>query len=185
MTSTSTKWLSAPLLLIIVTCAVYAVTGSFELLDSWDDWRYVTTNETVNGFTIFHLKQAFSDYYLGNYAPLHILSYMIDHVLWGLHPGGYHLENVLFHLANGLLFYTLLRRLALSEWQACAAAWIFLLHPVQVESVAWVSQRKSLLAMFFFLIALLSYQAYSEQQANRIRCYLLSVASLSAALFSK
>jgi len=183
--SARVKSLSAPLLLIIATIAVYAVSGTFELLATWDDWRYVTTNETINGFTLSHLKQAFSDYYLGNYAPLHILSYMIDHVLWGLSPAGFHLENVLIHLANGLLFYMLLRRLSLGEWQACAAAWIFLLHPAQVETVAWVSQRKSLLALFFFLTALLGYQAYAEQQANRTRCYLLSVVSLTAALLSK
>lgn len=185
MDPSTEKLFSPPLLLIIATISVYAVTGTFDLLASWDDWRYLTTNETIDGFTIAHIKQAFSKYYIGNYAPLHILSYMIDHTLWGLHPAGYHLENVLLHLANGLLFYTLLRRLSLSEWQACAAAWIFLLHPVQVETVAWVSQRKSLLAMFFLLIALLSYHAYSEQQANRTRCYLLSVVSITAALFSK
>lgn len=185
MTSVREKGLTAPLLLIIATIAVFAVTGTFELHFSWDDRLYVISNETIKGFTISHIKQAFSNYYVGNYAPLNILSFMIDHALWGLHPTGYHLENALFHLANGLLFYTLLRRLSLSEWQACSAAWIFLLHPVQVETVAWVSQRKSLLAMFFFLIALLGYQSYSEQQANRIRCYLLSVVSIAAALLSK
>jgi len=185
MSSARTGRITAPLLLILVTVAVYAGTGAFELLFSWDDRLYLIQNDTINGFTFSHLKEAFSDYYVGNYAPLNILSFMVDHLFWGLHPAGYHLENVLFHLANGLLFYTLLRRLALSEWQACAAAWIFLFHPAQVETVAWVSQRKSLLAMFFFLIALLGYQVYSEQQANRARCYLLSVVSIAAALLSK
>jgi len=185
MTIASLKNILAFLLLITSTIAVYAVSGSFDLLSTWDDWRYVTTNDTVSSFTLYHLKQAFGDFYLGNYAPLHILSYMIDHVLWGMHPAGYHLENVLLHLANGLLFYTLLRRFSLSEWQACAAAWIFLLHPLQVETVVWVSQRKSLLAMFFFLIALLSYQIYAEQRDNRTRWYLFSLAAIAAALLSK
>lgn len=185
MTAVSAKQFIPPLLLSIATIAIYAVTGSFELLFSWDDRLYLIQNETINGFTVAHLKEAFSNYYVGNYAPLNILSYMLDHLLWGLRPVGYHLENGLLHLANGLLFYMLLRRHSLSEWQACSAAWIFLFHPVQVETVAWVSQRKSLLAMIFFLIALIAYQTYAEQQANRLRYYLLSVASLAAALLSK
>jgi len=184
-TPTEIRQLAVPLFLVMVTLAVYAVTGSFDLLYTWDDRLYVLTNSTVHSFTLAHLKEAFSDYYVGNYAPLNILSYMIDHALWGLRPAGYHLENVLLHTANGLLFYTLLRRLSLSEWVAGAAAWIFLLHPVQVETVAWVSQRKSLLAMFFFLTALLCYRAYAEQQEPPRRWYLLSLASLAAALLSK
>ncbi len=179
------KWLSPPLLLIIVTIAVYAVTGSFDFLATWDDKYYLSTNETVAGFTLEHLRQAFSGYYVGNYAPFHILSYMIDHALWGLNPAGYHLENVLLHLGCGLLFYRLLRRLALTEWQAFAGAWLFLFHPVQVETVAWVSQRKSLLAMFFFLLALLGYHAYTTRTTGRLSPYLLSLGSLAAALLSK
>ncbi len=184
-TPTEIRQLAIPLFLAIATLAVYAVTGSFDLLYTWDDRLYVLTNSTVHTFTLPHLKEAFSDYYVGNYAPLTILSYMIDHALWGLRPNGYHLENVLFHAANGLLFYTLLRRFSLNEWQAGAAAWIFLLHPVQVETVAWVSQRKSLLAMFFFLTALICYHCYAALQANHRRSYLLSLASITAALFSK
>lgn len=185
LTARMPKWLTPPLVLIVVTLAVYAVTGTFDFIATWDDKYYISTNETVQGFTREHLMQAFNDYYVGNYAPLHILSYMIDHALWGMHPAGYHLENVLLHLASGLLFYRLLRHLSLSEWQAGAAAWIFLFHPVQVETVAWVSQRKSLLAMCFFLLALLGYRAYASQAAWRPGPYLLSVASLGAALLSK
>lgn len=183
--SSTTRQYAIPLLLVIATLAIYAVTGSFDLLYTWDDRLYILTNSTVHAFTLTHLQEAFSDYYVGNYAPLTILSYMIDHALWGLRPTGYHLENILLHAANGLLFYTLLRRLSFSDWQAGAAAWIFLLHPVQVETVAWVSQRKSLLAMCFFLAALLCYQSYAALQANHRRSYLLSLASIAAALFSK
>ena len=179
------KWLSPPILLIIATIAVYAVTGTFELLSTWDDKYYIIINDTIQGFTVEHLRQAFSDYYVGNYAPLHILSYMIDHVLWGTDPSGYHLENVLLHLANGLLFYRLLRQLAMAEWQAGTAAWIFLFHPAQVETVAWVSQRKSLLAMCFFLIAMIGYVSYTKRLTGRTGPYLLSLAGLAAALLSK
>ena len=179
------KWLSTPLFLSLVTIAVYAVTGGFDFLTTWDDKYYITTNETVQSFTLEHLRQAFNDNYVGNYAPIHILSYMIDHLLWGLNPAGFHLENVLLHLANGLLFYWLLRQHALTEWQAGAAAWIFLFHPVQAETVAWVSQRKSLLAMLFFLLALLGYHAFSKQRTSRVVPYVLSLISIAAALLSK
>ncbi|HEY5975538.1 MAG TPA: hypothetical protein VIU41_12415 [Geobacteraceae bacterium] len=174
-----------PLILSIVTISVYAVTGGFDFLATWDDKWYVTSNEAVQGFTREHLRQAFSAFYVSNYAPLHILSYMIDHLLWGMNPAGYHLENILLHLANGLLFYRLLRRLDMTELQAGAAAWIFLLHPAQAETVAWVSQRKSLLAMFFFLLALLGYLAFISRRTGRVIPYLLSLVCICAALLSK
>lgn len=139
----------------------------------------------INGFTIAHLKVALCNSYLGNYAPLHILSYMLDHELWGLDPGGYHLENVLFHALNGVLFYYVLRRIDISEQKAAFAAWIFLFHPVQVETVAWVSQRKNLLAMFFFLLALLAYQQYCRRDDSKLLNYMLTLVCAIAAMLSK
>jgi hypothetical protein len=110
---------------------------------------------------------------------------MLDYSLWGLHPAGYHLENVVLHLFNALLLYIFLRRLSLSEWHAAAASWIFLFHPTQVETVAWVSQRKNLLAMFFFLLALLGYQSYVESSFKKTGLYLLSLFSITLAMLSK
>lgn len=173
------------LLLVAVTGAVYAVTAKFQLLNTLDDIYYITNNATVKALSFAHLKRAWSEFYVGNYAPVQIMSYMLDYALWGLQPAGYHLENVALHLINGVLFYLLLRRLALSEWQALAAAWIFLLHPVQVETVAWVSQRKNLLAMLFFLMAMLGYQTYLQGKTNSLWPYLLSILSAVAASLSK
>jgi hypothetical protein len=173
------------LLLIVATWAVYSVTAGFQLLNTLDDKFYLILNDTVTAFTAHNIKQAFSGFYVGNYAPVHIISYMIDYSLWGLHSTGYHLENVVLHLFNALLFYLLLRRLLLSEWYAAAAAWIFLFHPVQVESVAWVSQRKNLLAMFFFLLALLGYQSYVNNSCKKTRFYLLSLLSITVSMLSK
>jgi len=173
-----------PIILIAVTIAVYAVTGGFQLL-TWDDSYYLATNETVRGITSEHLHQAFTDYFVGNYAPVHILSYMLDYSLWGYGPTGYHLENVLLHAICGVLFYYLLRRLNLGELQAGAAAWIFLFHPVQVETVAWVAQRKSLLSMIFFLTAFHAYIAYSDRNRQWTLPYLLSLISLAIAELSK
>lgn len=174
-----------PLLLFLVTIAVYAVCGSFGMLNSWDDDLYLQLNDTITSFTLPHLKEALSSYYVGNYAPLNIISFMVDHALWGLNPAGYHLENVLLHALNGLLLFYLLRRLAISEWQAAAATWIFLFHPVQVESVAWISQRKNLLAMLFFLMALIAYQAYRHNKNVKLPAYLLATFALLAAVLCK
>ena len=174
-----------PLGLFCATFAVYGVTGAFSLLTTWDDTGYLLLNETIKGVSFAHVREAFSQYYAGNYAPLHILSYLLDHALWGLSPAGYHLENVLLHALNGILFYHLLRRLDCTQWQATAAAWIFLFHPVQAETVAWVSQRKNLLAMLFFLTTLLSYRTYATRETGRTLPYLLALCSSAAAMLSK
>lgn len=185
MKSLNLNHISTPILLLIAAIAVYGVSGSFELLNSWDDDLYLTLNETIKSITLPHLKEALTNYYAGNYAPLNIMSFMVDHALWGLNPIGYHLENVLLHALNGILLYKLLRMLHLTEWQAAAAAWIFLFHPVQVESVAWISQRKNLLAMLFFLTALINYHAYRQAKTGKLPTYLLAICSLLAATLCK
>jgi hypothetical protein len=179
------KLFSPPLVLFVAALSIYSVTFSFELLATWDDKLYLIKNETIKAVTPAHIKEAFTNYYVGNYAPLHILSYMLDHFLWGLKAVGYHAENVLFHAFNGVLFYLFLRRIDMSEWNAAIAAWIFLFHPVQVETVAWVSQRKNLLAMFFFLFALIAYQEYCRRDSRRILPYMLALLCASASLLCK
>ncbi|HZV82187.1 MAG TPA: hypothetical protein VFF53_08475 [Geobacteraceae bacterium] len=173
-----------PLLLLVgVTGLVYGVAAKFQFLATLDDFDYIKNNETVRTISLTTIREAWSAFYVGNYAPLHIMSYMLDHALWGENPAWYHLENVAIHTVNGVLFYLLLQRLSLSVWQASAAAWIFLLHPVQVETVAWVSQRKNLLAMLFFLAAMHCYLAY--MRSGRIRLYLPSLVSAAMATLSK
>jgi len=171
------------LLLVAVTCLAYGVAAKFTFLATLDDFDYIKNNETVRAISLTNIRQAWSAFYVGNYAPVHIMSYMLDHALWGENPAWYHLENVAIHSVNGVLFYLLLQRLSLSVWQATGAAWIFLLHPVQVETVAWVSQRKNLLAMLFFLAAMLCYLAY--MRSGRIRLYLPSLVCAGLAALSK
>jgi tetratricopeptide (TPR) repeat protein len=105
--------------------------------------------------------------YFYNYAPIHLLSYMVDDALWGLRPAAFALTNVLLHAANGVLFYLLLVELGWRRLSAWAAALIFLVHPVQVESVAWISQRKAVLSLFFFLLALLAFVHYRRADGRR------------------
>jgi 4-amino-4-deoxy-L-arabinose transferase-like glycosyltransferase len=148
------------IVLSCLTFVVYANTLGHDFLLNWDDRLYVVDNETIQGITGEHLKDAFTRFYIGNYAPLHIISYMIDYTLWGMRPSGYILSNVLIHAVNGILFYLLLFRMNRRRALGFIAAFIFLLHPVQVESVSWISQRKNLLAMFFFLLSFHLYISY-------------------------
>ena len=76
-----------------------------DFLVNWDDPLYVTANPAVRGFSFDHLKVAFTTFFVGNYAPAQIVSYMLDYELWGMNPFGFHLDNLILHTFNGILFY--------------------------------------------------------------------------------
>lgn len=173
-------------LLLLITWTVYSGILDHDFLSDWDDPIYVTENETIRGFSLEHLKTAFSSLYMGNYAPVQMLSYMADHAFWGLNPTGFKLTNLILHMLNGMMFYLLLIRLTNQTAPAFFAALLFLCHPVQVESVAWISQRKNLLAMFFFLVALHLYRScHSQTGRHRNRYYYGALASFLLSLFAK
>lgn len=173
------------LLLTVIAC--YAPALKHEFISSWDDYWYVLDNEAVRGFSLYHLKTAFTTYFVGNYAPLQIVSYMLDYTLWGLKPAGFIAGNIILHTANGLLLYGIVCHLQRSKIVAFLASYIFLFHPVQVESVVWISQRKNVLAMFFFLLALICYRLYRDTAGSRattwysasLGCFLLALLTKS------
>jgi len=153
---------------------------------NWDDAGYVVNNEEIRGLSWAHLRWAFTTIHMGNYAPVQMASYMLDYSLWGVKPAGFLATNVVIHALNGILFYLFAARFSGQRELAIIAAVIFLFHPVQVESVAWVSQRKNLLAMFFFLVSLQYYARYRACIHNRgIASYAVSVAAFLLALLSK
>ena len=173
-------------ILLLLTAAVYGRMLGHEFLLNWDDGTYLTDNPDIRGLTLDHLRNAFTRFYIGNYAPLHILSYMVDYTFWGLNPAGYALTNLLLHAANGILFYLLLFRLTGERLWAFLAAALFLVHPVQVESVAWLSQRKNVLAMLFLLLSFLAYVRWREVgETPRRGYYLLALLAFAAALLAK
>lgn len=174
------------ILFIAGSCAVYGGTLGHEFLYNWDDNVYVTGNEAIRGVSLANLKRAFSSFFVGNYAPLHIVSYMVDYTLWGLNPRGYLLVNLLLHGVNAILAFRLFLRLDTRLPVALAAALLFLVHPVQVEAVAWISERKTLLAMLFFLLSFHAYiRSGSEGGEHRRLWYTLSLLAYCAALLSK
>lgn len=171
--------------LFALTLLVYSGSMGHKFLLNWDDILYVVENEAVRGISWVHLKKAFTQFYVGNYAPFHIVSYMIDYTLWGMRPFGFVLTNVVMHALNGVLFYFLLIRMGGRRLPAFIASFIFLFHPVQVESVAWISQRKNVLAMFFFLLSFYSYVLYRHDGRERRLYYVASILAFVFSLLSK
>lgn len=175
------------LLLLALTAVTYWEVTTHSILINWDDNIYITTNSAIRGFSLQNLKAAFTGYYVGNYAPVQILSYMIDYALWGDNPLGYFLANISYHFISGVLLYFLLLRFGFWKWGAFFGTALFLVHPVQVESVAWLSQRKNLLAMMMSLLSFHAYLSYRqcEEKTARRWSYLWSVAAFTLALLSK
>src|SRR6187551_2270629 len=150
------------LILAAVTILAYrpAWNGGF----LWDDDAYVTNNELLTAPDGLR-RIWFSFDSPSQYFPLVYTTFRIERALWGLNPAGYHVVNVLLHVANALLVWRLLVRLRVpGAWLAGA---IFALHPVQVESVAWITERKNVLMGFFFLLTLLAWIAFVDERTRR------------------
>lgn len=174
------------LLLVALVVAIYARTLGHQFQMSWDDNWYIVYNESIQGFSWQNLKTIFSTVYQANYAPLQMLSYMLDCSLWGLSPGGFALTNFIFHALNGLLLYRMLYSLHGERLLALVAAAFFLVHPLQVESVAWISCRKNVLSLFFFLLSWEGYRRYRLALAGQGRtAYWGSVAAFLLSLMAK
>src|ERR1039458_7711965 len=101
-------------------------------------------------------------FYAGNWHPLAWLSHMLDCQLYGARAGGHHLTSVLLHVATTLLLFSVLHRMTNAPWRSAAVAALFAWHPLHVESVAWVSERKDVLCAFFWMLTLLAYVRYAR-----------------------
>jgi tetratricopeptide (TPR) repeat protein len=161
------------LLLALVTLAVYLPVRTHSFVN-YDDPDYVTENPFVkNGLTWPDIRWAFTAFHASNWHPLTWLSHMADCELFKLNPGGHHLVNVLFHAANSVLLFALLLRLTEKIWPSAMVAALFAWHPLHVESVAWIAERKDVLSTFFALLALLSYVKFVKENCRRSFCFAL------------
>jgi tetratricopeptide (TPR) repeat protein len=153
-------------LLIVGTAAVYWPIGTHGFI-ACDDPDYVMDNPEVQaGLTWHGAVWAFTTDHANNWHPLTWLSHMTDVQLFGVRPGWHHLVNLLFHTANSLLLFLLLKRMTGAQWRSALVAALFAWHPLHVESVAWVAERKDVLSTFFFMLTLLAYAKYVEEKAE-------------------
>ena len=131
---------------------------------SYDDFDYVTENARVQaGLSWDNVLWAFRTTEAANWHPLTWLSHMLDVQLFGPKAAGHHLTSLLLHVANTLFLFFLLNRLTGGLWRSAFVAALFALHPLHVESVAWVAERKDVLSAFLFLLTLLAYAEYARR----------------------
>lgn len=169
--------------LILLTAAVFGQVVGFEFTNL-DDNVYVTDNPHVKaGLTLEGVKWAFTTNRHGHWHPLTWLSHMTDVELFGLNPAGHHLTSLLLHTACTVLLFVLFRGMTGAVWRSAGAAALFAVHPLHVETVAWVADRKDALCGFFVILTLLSYVRYARRR--RPQAYTLSLLFFALALLSK
>jgi tetratricopeptide (TPR) repeat protein len=153
-------------LLVLVLLSVFALYAGVlkAQFTNWDDDVHLYENVSVLSLDLEHRERIFTEKINKIYIPLTTLSFAVEHHFFGFNPFVYHLDNLLLHLANVLLVYCLASRLGLSAAAAVLAALLFGIHPMRVESVAWITERKDVLYAHFYLWALLSYLRYIDRQ---------------------
>lgn len=179
----TTKKIFISLFLVIITGAVYARSNWYGFA-YMDDFQYVITNSFVqSGLSAKSFAWSFTTAHANNWHPLTWLSLMLDFELWGMNPAGYHLSNLFFHLANSVLLFLVFVRMTGSTWRSAFVAAIFALHPLHVESVVWISERKDVLFAFFWILTMWTYVRYTESPG--IKRYLPVFVFFSLGLLSK
>ena len=169
--------------LVLAAIIVYWPASNHDFINLDDD-VYVTDNPNIqSGLSWQGVKWAFTTDYATNWHPLTWLSLMLDCELFGVRPGPMHLVNVLFHIANTILLFLVLARMTKGVWQSVFVAGLFALHPLHVESVAWVAERKDVLSTLFWLLTMLAYAWYVERpSAGR---YIVALVFFAMGLMAK
>ncbi|MGD0821806.1 MAG: tetratricopeptide repeat protein [Desulfomonilia bacterium] len=149
---------------IVSIFAIYYQVINFEF-NGYDDPQYVINNPMVEkGITLDSMRWAFTSIgYASNWHPLTWLSHMLDVEFFNMNPGMHHLTNVFLHIANSLLLFFIFFRMTGEKWKCAVVAALFAIHPLHVESVAWIAERKDVLSTFFFMLTIWSYTWYVEQ----------------------
>jgi len=186
-------WLDrlAPAIVVVAVLAVFWPALGNQFVD-WDDDMNVTENPRFRGLSPAHLRWMFTTVHGGHYQPLSWVSLALDYRAWGMNPFGYHLTSVLLHAVNALLIYFLIRALLRRTdtrhvgAAALAGALFFALHPLRVESVAWVTARRDVLSGLFFLATVLAYLRMVDARSGRQLAWLgISLACFACSLLAK
>jgi len=169
--------------LIVATFCIYSQVQDHEFIN-FDDNRLVTKSSLVQaGLTNENIIRVFTTTHVGGWAPITSISYMLDYQLYGLNPKGFLLTNLFFHIANSLLLFLILFRMTGAIWQSAFVAVVFALHPLNVDSVAWVAERKNVLSTFFLLLTIWAYIHYAAKPT--IKSYGLVFLLFAFGLMSK
>jgi tetratricopeptide (TPR) repeat protein len=174
-------------ILVIIVAGTFSAVGGFAFINL-DDNDYVTENPFITtGLTYANIHWAFTHSHAGHWHPITWLSHMLDCELFGLEAGKHHMVNLFFHISNVVLLFLVLRKLFDEQVLSFLAALSFGIHPLRIESVAWVSERKDVLSMFFCLLTILSYLFYLNQQRSYYAkfCYFLALCFFALGLGSK
>lgn len=171
------------LFLTAITLAVFWQLHSCDFIH-FDDSAYVTTNQKVQtGVTLEGIRWAFTSGHAANWHPVTWISHMLDVQFFGLDPRFHHFTNLFLHLINTLLLFLVLHRMTKTIWRSAFVAAIFALHPLHVESVAWVAERKDVLSAFFWMLTLYAYALYVENRG--LKRYLAVIGSFALGLMAK
>ena len=155
---------------------------------NWDDVVYIMNNDMIKTLSFHNLAKMFSSFFMGNYHPVTILSFAVDYSLFNLNPQGYHVHNLLLHIIDAVLVYFVAWHLfRKNTLVAFIVSMLFAIHPMHVESVAWVSERKDLLYTLYFLLAMLSYIFYVRTREKKyfyytLACFLVSLLAKAQAV---
>ena len=169
--------------LVLITWLVFGQTGRHDFVN-YDDRVYVYDNHQIrSGFTPHGIAWVFTHEHAGNWHPLTTISHMLDYQIFKLDAGGHHLTNVFLHTVAVLLLFFLLRQMTGSMWRSAFVAAVFAIHPLRVESIAWVAERKDVLSAVFFMLTLGAYVRYARKQT--LGRYILVAVLLVCGLLSK
>jgi tetratricopeptide (TPR) repeat protein len=169
--------------LALSTLAVYWQVHDYDFVN-FDDPDYVSKNANIqSGITLDSIKWGFTTGHAGNWHPLTWLSHMLDWELFGADAGWHHFTSLLLHIANTLLLFAVLNRMTDALWRSAFVAALFALHPLHVESVAWVAERKDVLSTLFWMLTMAAYVRYVNRP--RISSYLLVLLAFALGLMAK
>ena len=170
-------------LILVLTLIVFSTSLKNEFIINWDDDGYVLNNPTIQHLDKGSVKEIFTSFHMGNFHPLTTLTYALEYKWFKVDPKPYHALNLILHLCNVLLVFFFIRALSKKNLVALITCALFAIHPMHVESVAWISELKDVLYTFFFLLSLLLYTRFSQNKKTSL--YILSLLMFVLSLLSK
>ena len=170
-------------LIAVITFFVFISGIDNDFLKCWDDHIYVVDNTSIQGLSWSNLRSIFSSYTLGNYHPVTLMFYALEYSFFQKNPSGYHLVSILLHIINCLLVCWLVYLLSGSQGVGLLSGLLFAIHPLRVESVAWIADQKDLLCAFFFFIAIILYLRFQKKRSPWY--YWLGLVAFVLSVFSK